>query len=300
MTRLAVLADIHGNWPALEAVLVDVTALGIEDGVVAGDVVTRGLFSAEVLDAIEATGWPVIRGNNEDNLLAFTRRGTSREGTSDETLALTAEQLGPARIDRLAAWPDEIALQFPDAPALRMVHGWPGSATGYIHQEVPDDETLLKVLAGVQEPVVIAGHVHRTVNRQIGRWRVFNPGAVGMPFDGDQQASYLVLEGSGGAWRPIFRRVAYDVDRVLAAYARLDFVARFGTAARWIVEEVRQARPLAGPYQAWLAEHYPGVPMSVSTFEAFLADPDRGRFAYYPYQIDVDETQEGLDEAQPG
>lgn len=282
MTRLAVLADIHSNWPALEAVRADMAALGATQAVVAGDVVHRGPFSAEVMAAVTAEGWPVIRGNNEDNLLAFLQQGVENH---DSALPLTAEQLSPAQLAQIVAWPEELTLDFPDAPPIRVFHGQPGSPTGDIHQNTPDDATLLPMLEAIAESFVISGHIHLQVDRRVGRWQVFNPGAVGMPFDGDRRASYVLLDAIDGGWRPTFRRVAYDVDRVLAEFERLDYRARAGAVGRWIIEEVKQALPLGGPYMKWMSKQHPGEALSIALFEAFLADPDRQQYVLPQYDL---------------
>ena len=237
----------------------------------------------------------MIRGNNENNLLAFSGRDVPGARTNDPSLALTAEQLGPAGLERIAAWPEDLGLTFPDAPPIRVVHGKPGNPNVSIHRAQPDDATLSGWLAGVAEPVVIAGHTHLTLDRCVGRWRVFNPGAVGMPFDRDQRASYLILEADGGAWRPTFRRVAYNVGRVLAEIVRLDYEGRFGVVGRWIAEEVRRAMPVAGPYMNWLAERHPGAPLEIASFEAFLAQPDWQRYLWEAYRIEADGAEESME-----
>ena len=78
MTRLAILADIHGNWPALEAVLADMAALGIEQGVVAGDAVNRGPFSGEVLAAIERLRLAGDPGQQREQPAGLQRAGDAR------------------------------------------------------------------------------------------------------------------------------------------------------------------------------------------------------------------------------
>ena len=175
-----------------------------------------------------------------------------------------------------------------------MVHGKPGNPNASIHRAQPDDATLSGWLADVAEPVVIAGHTHLALDWCVGRRRFLNPGAVGMPFDRDQRASYLILEAVGGAWRPTFRRWLTTWNASWPN-CRLDDEARFGVVGRCIAEELRRAMPVAGPYMNWLAERQPGAPLAIPSFEAFLAQPNWQRYLWKAYRIDLDGAEESTE-----
>jgi len=122
MTRLAILSDIHGNLPALEAVLQDLSQFTVDHVIVAGDVIDRGPFSVQVLERVTREGWAVIRGNAEFYLLDYNTPRAPAEW-SDPTLfplhLRLHRQLNGRWLTAIAAWPDTLSLRFPDAPPRR-------------------------------------------------------------------------------------------------------------------------------------------------------------------------------------
>src|SRR3954468_24520311 len=127
MTRLAVLADIHSNLPALEAVLDDLKQFTVDRIIVAGDVVNWGAFSRQVMERLADLDCAFIRGNNE---LYLTDWQTPRMPKSWEIFTLppyTLAQLGNRWMNVISTWPDSLSLRFRDAPAIQVVHGSPRS-----------------------------------------------------------------------------------------------------------------------------------------------------------------------------
>jgi predicted phosphodiesterase len=171
MTRLAILADIHGNLPALEAVLQDLSQFSVDHVIVAGDAIDRGPFSVEVLQRVTREGWAVIRGNAELYLLDYnTPRALAdwSDLTLFPLLPRLHRQLNGRWLTTIAAWPDTLNLRFPDAPPICVVHGSPRSPRELIypistHAEIED------MLADVKETTVITGHTHLAMERQVGR-----------------------------------------------------------------------------------------------------------------------------------
>jgi predicted phosphodiesterase len=127
MTRLAILADIHGNLPALEAVLQDLSQFKMDHVIVAGDVINWGPFSAQVMERVTREGWAVIRGNNEFYVLDYNTPRAPSEWEEYSLLPWLHRQLNGHWRNVIAAWPDALSLRFPDAPPLRVVHGSPRS-----------------------------------------------------------------------------------------------------------------------------------------------------------------------------
>jgi predicted phosphodiesterase len=119
MTRLAILADIHGNLPALEAVLQDLSQFKMDHVIVAGDVINWGPFSAQVMERVTREGWAVIRGNNEFYVLDYNTPRAPSEWEEYSLLPWLHGQLNGHWRNVIAAWPD--------APPLRVVHGSPRS-----------------------------------------------------------------------------------------------------------------------------------------------------------------------------
>jgi predicted phosphodiesterase len=271
VTKLAILSDIHGNLPALEGVLADLEVKQVDRIVVAGDLVNWGPFSAQVVERARVEGWAVIRGNNEYYVLDHGTPRAPAAWTDRQQFPLIPwlqQQIPPAQRRLIAAWPDTLSLRFPDGPPLRVVHGTPRSPWEGLYPNAVDDE-LRAALAGVAEPIVVAAHTHLAMDRQLDRWRVLNPGPVGVPLDGTFDARYLILESDGDAWRPTFRRVGYDRQPVFDEFERQCFRDECGVIGELVLEEFRLARLRVHPFFAWRSACYPDHPVDDSLLRVF-------------------------------
>jgi diadenosine tetraphosphatase ApaH/serine/threonine PP2A family protein phosphatase len=198
---IALLYDVHGNLPALEAVVSDARAAGAERWILGGDYALFGGWPAETVDRLrelEPAVW--IRGNGE--------RWTADPGSAPEdavvqgAIAAARAALGRELADDLASLP--FTCPHDD---LLVCHGSPVSDVRSFLPEPADDEAEL--LAGVEAPRVLFGHTHLPFARTStdGGVELVNPGSVGMPFDGDPRAAYALLHADG---RIEHRRVPYD------------------------------------------------------------------------------------------
>jgi putative phosphoesterase len=207
--RVAALCDIHGNLPALTAVLADVDTLEVDAIVVGGDVAS-GPMPAETLDSLRARGAHFVRGN-ADRVLDV--------GDADDTETWVrarhwvAERLGEERLAFLASLPLDLTLELGGLGAVRFCHGAPGSDELPITR-LTSDERLRGLLAGVDEDVVVCGHTHLQFDRTLDGIRVVNPGSVGAPYE-VEPAAYWALLGEDVD----FRRTDYDVEAAIAAVA---------------------------------------------------------------------------------
>ena len=131
MTKLAVLSDIHGNLPALEAVIADLENFGVDHVVIPGDVISFGPFSRQTAELVIAKGWSVIRGNNEFFLIDYKTPRAPAEWNDPIQFAPTAwldRQFDQRLKTLIGCWPDALDLRFRDAPPLHVCHGIPGDA----------------------------------------------------------------------------------------------------------------------------------------------------------------------------
>lgn len=285
MTRLAVLSDIHGNLPALEAVLTDLRQFTVDHVVVLGDVINWGPFNREVLERVLNAGWSVVRGNNELYLLDYE---TPRAPESWQAFTMPPwlhAQVG-MYLPELSCWPDTLQLRFRDAANVRAFHGLPDNPWRAIHPLTPSDDAE-NLLAPVAEGTVLAGHSHLALDAQIGRWHVLNPGTVGCPLDGWFGASYMLLEGDWDGWRATLRRVPCDFSACVREFERQDFVGHVGPIGRLIIEEFQICRLRLYPFKPWVAAHYPGVfprdhDLSDAVIDEFLALDEDTMEAYMP------------------
>ncbi len=260
MTRLAALADIHGNLPALQAVIDDMRQFNVDQVVVAGDIVNWGPFSREALEMLFQRRWALIRGNNA---LYALDHNTSRapESWSRFTLPpLLREQLGEPWLNTLSCLPDTLSLRFPDAPPLRVFHGLPGTPWQAIFPRSKAPK-VARWLRYVKEATVLCAHSHIALERHVDRWHIFNPGSVGVPLDGDFSASYMILDGNASGWvLAAHRRVRFDYDPIYREFDRQNFVERGGPTAQLVINEFQTARMQVHPYIRWKAKRFPDLP----------------------------------------
>jgi diadenosine tetraphosphatase ApaH/serine/threonine PP2A family protein phosphatase len=219
---LAVLYDVHGNLPALEAVLADAAGAGATHHVLGGDYALFGPYPAETVERLRALDARWIRGNGE----RWTANPAEAPGNEVVQGAIRAsrEQLGEDTVAELAALPESHV-----AGECRFVHASiPSDVRGLLPQPGPDDHELT---AGAAEDRLIVGHTHVQFRRHLpGGVELVNPGSVGMPFDGDHRAAYALVADDGDIE---LRRVVYD--RVSSAVAVRERFPDFGeTIARRI------------------------------------------------------------------
>ncbi len=254
MTTLALLSDIHGNLPALEAVVADVCARRPDAVYVLGDIVHGCVWSPEVMDLLLARGWPMLIGNHDDAVLQLgAPRMEARYADQQHYAGLwwTCARLTAAHLAHLEALPPELALTFPDAPPLRLLHGLPGN---FFVGFRPDSPAAWAVqhLDSVSEPAVIGGHTHVAMVRPIGRWTVINSGSVGAPYDGDARAGYAWLEGHRGGWQAEIRRVSYDQAAVEAGYRASGLAAAACVLVEMFHRSVMSGLPWVSDFAWWL------------------------------------------------
>jgi predicted phosphodiesterase len=269
MTRLAILADIHGNVAALEAVLDDLAAQRVDEVLVGGDLVGRGPEGSRVVRRIRALGFPAIGGNHEDYLLGFRRGAVPSEWYETEEWAASRWMAAELSEDDLAY---AAALPFARVrPGLRLVHGTPYSNREGIGPWTTDEQ-IAAHLAAVPEPVLVCAHTHRSLVRETAGGLVVNVGSVGLPFNDDQRAQYAILhrDGAGDRWRAELRQVPYDLERTLAVYEASGFLAHGGITARLLRLELLHARPLLVPFLSHARAR--GVTPVEADIEPFLRD----------------------------
>ena len=228
MTRIAIISDIHGNLPALEAVMADLEYTAPDRVIVDGDVVNRGPQSKPCLDRVREMGWLTIFGNHEEYVLKFNNGDVPAEWYSDwwlPTRHVAESELTAADLDYFRTLPRSHVVTEPGLPALRIVHGSPRHLNEGIGPWLDDGE-LLELSEGVPEPVLIGAHTHRTLDRRVGSRWFLNCGAVGAPFNGNPDAQYLLLTARAGAWHAEFRSVPYDHAPLYAAWEATGYMDR--------------------------------------------------------------------------
>ena len=201
--RVAAISDIHGNLPALEAVLADIEREGVDEIVVAGDSVS-GPWPAEVFDLLGSNDARIVRGNAD--------RAEEVMAHSSELGAWNADRLGAGRAATVTAWPLTLELTVEELGDVLICHSTPTSDTPIYTRLTPDGE-LAELLGDVAADVLVCGHTHMQYDRRLATGlRVANPGSVGMPYENRRGAYWAVLGPDIE-----FRRTEYDVEATVAA-----------------------------------------------------------------------------------
>ena len=216
--RVAFLADVHANFPALCAALAAAERLGAAATVVAGDLVGSGPHPVEVVRLLLQRGVRAVRGNVERKLLALGDSRRKLRALLDRRkagqLAWTAMQLGPAEREWLAALPERLDLAL-GGVAVRVVHGSFRSDLDTVFPSVT--ARALPALAGEPRPrVLVCGHTHVPFTRALAGVRVVNCGSVGRPVDGDARGALALVDLAAPA-APHARlvRFAYPVEETM-------------------------------------------------------------------------------------
>lgn len=212
--RVAALYDIHGNLPALEAVLQELRREAVDLVVIGGDVLP-GPMPCETLARVLDLDWPTvfIRGNGDREVLA-ERREPGSSGVPEAFQAVmrwTARQLRPDDEQVLAGWPLTCRLTIDGLGEVLFCHATPRNDTDIVTRRTPEDR-LVPLFDGLGAALVVCGHTHMQFDRLLGTTRVVNAGSVGMPF-GPPGAYWLMLGPDVQ-----LRHTPYDLD---AAAARI-------------------------------------------------------------------------------
>jgi len=214
--RVAVVSDVHGNLTAFDAVLADIQRREPDLVLHGGDLALMGAQPAEVVDRVRELGWLGVVGNT-DEALWRPQEQRRQEELAPKLAALlslifreyapaTLELLGEERVAWLRGLPDQQRVE-----DLVLVHAAPNDLWRAPLPDAEDDE-LSAVYAPLDAATAVYGHIHRPYTRALTHLTIANSGSVGMPWDGDPRACYLLMEDG----RPELVRVEYDVEREAA------------------------------------------------------------------------------------
>jgi putative phosphoesterase len=230
--RVAVITDIHGNLPALEAVLARIDELGIEHVYCGGDLVGYGPWPNEVCRLIERGGIPTIYGNYdyaigrdlEDCGCAYRDRHDRVLG--EQSVAWTLAHTDARSKAFMRELPFDLRFELA-GKRVRLVHGSPRKVNEYLFEDKPA-HTFERIAALADCDVLVFGHTHQPWIREYGGVAFVNCGSVGKPKDGDPRAGFAVLEGAAGQVSARVERVDYDAARVARELIEAGLPAEYG------------------------------------------------------------------------
>ncbi len=275
--RLAVLADTHGNLPALEAVLADVRQQGVDGIIVAGDFTTGGPHQLETFNLLRSLDSWMIRGNSEGYLLAYDVGNVSdgwRASKQWASVRWSHLRLNREILDFIAALPEQRIVTLDDAAPIRVVHGSPRSPSEHLFPDrdpvaldafrragllLPgrDPAKLDRALAQVKEPVLVCGHSHIPWKQEQDGLLALNPGSVGAPINGDVRAQYALLTCQRSwpsktvSWQAEHRAIAYDLERIRAAFHESGLLEEGGAFSRAWLLHIETGQNVSGRFVSY-------------------------------------------------
>ena len=251
--RLAIIADIHGNLPALEAVLARIEELHVDRTLVLGDIVVGSPDSLACWQRVKALACPVLRGNHERYVCDLGTERAKPEWSLPQfgPVRYAAAQLGETARRELAVLP--ATLRLPEAPDVLFVHGSARNDSDLVFPYTRAAE-LEPMFAGTRERWLIRGHNHYPGVYLWGERRIVTVGSVGLPLDGTPSAQFTLLERTTGDWVVQQISVTYDIAAAVRRFSESGYLNAAGPMARLFMREVETAAFHIVPFLKWQKE----------------------------------------------
>ena len=232
MSRVAVITDIHGNLPALEAALARIDELAITEVYCGGDLVGYGPWPNQVCSLIEGRGIPTIYGNydhaigrdHEDCGCAYRDQHDRELG--ELSIAWTLEHTNQASKDFMRQLPFDLRFEL-GGGRVRLVHGSPRKVNEYLFDDKPA-RTFERIAAGADCDILVFGHTHRPWVDEYGGVLFVNCGSVGKPKDGDRRGGFAILSAGSDGVSAEVERFDYDVELAAREVVEAGLPAEYG------------------------------------------------------------------------
>ncbi len=231
--RLAILSDVHGNLPALEAVLDDLRQYAVDGIIVAGDHIALP-HANETIRLLRSLGSWMIRGNSDDNLLRYDAGDVPEAWRTSRQFGLLRFAHRHLDMDLMAylkSLPEQRVIEMTGTAPIRVVHGSPRHLAESIFPD-RDPASLDLALAQTQEPVLICGHTHIPWKFERDGKLALNPGAVCGALNGDTRAQYAIMTWQNDRWQVEHCAVPYDLNRMSAIFQESGLLEEGGALAR--------------------------------------------------------------------
>ena len=227
--RIAVFSDIHGNLPALDAVLADIQRQHFDAVYCLGDLVGYGASPNEVTARVRDEGIPTVMGNYDDGV-GFDRddcgcayRQEDERARGQRSLEWTRAQTTSENKAFLRSLHHEIRFDT-DGRRVLLVHGSPRKLNEYLFEDRPIS-SFQRLAASSHADIILFGHTHKPYTKLVDDVLFVNVGSVGKPKDGDWRACYANIDVAAG--HATFTRLEYDVQRAMAAIRQTDLPHEF-------------------------------------------------------------------------
>lgn len=241
--KIALMSDVHGNLPALQAVIQDLEQIQPEMLVVAGDLIA-GPHPNEVLQVLRDSGATIILGNSDNALLCYLNHQCPDAWYSLKQFGLlrwNASHVSKENVRYLASLPEQTVITLPGLDAIRVVHGSPRDIAESLFPE-KDRLSLDLALQYIAEPVLVCGHTHQPwFLRRTGKLAV-NPGAVAGPLNGDIGAQYAIIEWHDHQWQVTLKKTNYDLSLIKIAFEESGLLKAGGPVTRGFLLSMETGR----------------------------------------------------------
>jgi predicted phosphodiesterase len=254
--RVAVLADIHGNLAAAEAVMDDIQRQSPDYIVAAGDLAMRGSHPAETVDLLVDRCDALLMGNTDAYLANLYLAGAYREADhwKTELLQWTRDQLGPVRLEALGAMPFSVRYSPRRGQDLFVCHANPKNLEESLEPTL-DEATIRRLLQNVDATAMAFGHLHFPYRRRVGKLVIADVASAGIPRDGDLRPAWGLFTWTPRGWRVQIRRVRYAVRKATQA-----LTARKVPGAPLLIHKMIECRYRHHGLLAEAARRHSGLP----------------------------------------
>ncbi|MBB6448527.1 putative phosphodiesterase [Geomicrobium halophilum] len=224
--KMAFISDIHGNAVALDAVLADIEKHNVQSIAVMGDICFRGPEPKKALDRIRSLDSPVLKGNADEWMV----RGVKEGEVPDQALAMmnnerdwSVSQMDENDLNYLKELPTQFHWELNSHLKLHTFHATPDSLFQVVLPHAEPAHIRETIFSQKEADLYLYAHIHLPYVRYIDGKCVANLGSVGLPFDGQTKASYLLVEIEEDRYRVSIERVPYDVQKVVQQYVDQDY-----------------------------------------------------------------------------
>lgn len=249
MIKIALLADIHANYPALLSVSEEVKHWNPDSVVVLGDAINRGPRPKACLQYLlkkrQEENWQMILGNHEEYVLQFEEEEFPRTGPHFDILQFvywTYQKLSQEELQTIKNFPLQIDEKLVTGQHIRAVHASMAGLRAGIYPHTPEEK--LRDMIQPAPDILCVGHTHKPLIRKVDGTRIVNAGSVGLPFDGNPRPSYAQIRATPEDVEITIRRFDYDRDQAIRDFHETKFTEEGGPMVKIILQELLSARPL--------------------------------------------------------
>ncbi len=254
MSRLAVLADIHGNLPAFEAALKHVSQQKVDQIIIAGDIINGSPNSKACWTLALSLACPILRGNHERYVAYFGTSKASPQWSMDQFAPLhwAVEQLSQQDRQYMEQLP--LHYRLPEFPNLFICHATERDDHDAVESHTPE-KVLNDMFPTAQERFIIRAHNHYGQVRVWKKGYIITCASVGLPIDGNPTAQYLLLDQEKNGWNIQHQSVPYQLDDTISRFHDTGYLSSVGPMGhlffREVVAATQQIVPFLRLYTQW-------------------------------------------------